>query len=482
MRGFRKFGDALSVMLSKVLAKFGLVSRGKTYYVHYTVGQNGSNDGLTPDQPFKTLDFAVGQCEANKGYKIVLLEGHNEGSTGVIADLDVAGITVIGQGVGSERPTFDYDNAAATIDIGANDITVKNIILRPSVTAVLKGIDIESGVAGTTLEDIEVVEGESAAVDEFVEAICLTSANHYTTLRNIKIRYNLAVDEATSAIRIDAASNYLTFDNVSIIGPTAGGGGTALTAGILEDAAGIQHTVTNCSITNATTNYSFHGSSTFLKRTGNLSDGAPVDTVESLIGADNNNNAVATTNVAANEDGSVLERLEQLQEAVNKGTGTALAANKSLVDALGVDGTATTGVLTTQPGSVFAITKTITQSDIVAAGADLTGVSSGGKLQLIDVVVQNGSTQCDSAGNAGVLELYSDNVCGSASFFTAAEELLLANVAVGMADATTQNSLVLETGKKLQYKATTEDFTSAGTMDVIMIFRRLAAGATIAAA
>ena len=53
---FRKFGDALTVMLSRVLARFGLVSRGKTFYVHYTVGQNGSVDGQTPEQPFKTLD------------------------------------------------------------------------------------------------------------------------------------------------------------------------------------------------------------------------------------------------------------------------------------------------------------------------------------------------------------------------------------------------------------------------------------------
>ena len=56
--------------------------------------------------------------------------------------------------------------------------------------------------------------------------------------------------------------------------------------------------------------------------------------VTDLIGADTNNNTQATTNVAANEDGSVLERLEQIQEAVNKGSGTALPTNKSIVDAM----------------------------------------------------------------------------------------------------------------------------------------------------
>lgn len=40
--------------------------------------------------------------------------------------------------------------------------------------------------------------------------------------------------------------------------------------------------------------------------------------------------------VAANEDGSALERLEQIQEAINRGTGSALPANKSLYDIIGI--------------------------------------------------------------------------------------------------------------------------------------------------
>jgi hypothetical protein len=62
------------------------------------------------------------------------------------------------------------------------------------------------------------------------------------------------------------------------------------------------------------------------------------------IGADNANNAFASTSVAANEDGSVLERLEQIQEAVNKGTGTALASNTSLQDVIGTGITGAAGL------------------------------------------------------------------------------------------------------------------------------------------
>lgn len=58
--------------------------------------------------------------------------------------------------------------------------------------------------------------------------------------------------------------------------------------------------------------------------------------------------------VVADEDGSIAERLEQVQEAVNRGTGTSIAANKSLVDALGSDGTTVTDSAVSVLGAVGA--------------------------------------------------------------------------------------------------------------------------------
>lgn len=75
-------------------------------------------------------------------------------------------------------------------------------------------------------------------------------------------------------------------------------------------------------------------------------DGTTVtDDAQSVIGAigvNSANNAFVSSAVVANEDGSALERLEQIQEAVNIGSGTSLGANKSLVDALGTTGLAIT--------------------------------------------------------------------------------------------------------------------------------------------
>jgi hypothetical protein len=55
---------------------------------------------------------------------------------------------------------------------------------------------------------------------------------------------------------------------------------------------------------------------------------------ESLIalGRNDADNVLDSSTVAANEDGSIPERLEQIQEVVNKGSGTSLGANRSIVD------------------------------------------------------------------------------------------------------------------------------------------------------
>ncbi|HUX15834.1 MAG TPA: hypothetical protein VMW52_05140, partial [Phycisphaerae bacterium] len=271
----RKFGDALSVVLSKVLTKFGLVSRGGTFYVHYGQGQDGSFDGLTPEQPFKTLahaiDVAALEVSANRAApKIVLLEGHNEGGDAVLADLDVAGLTVIGQGVGGSRPTFDYDNASSTMDVGANDITIKNVVFRPSAASVAIGLDIESGVTGTVIEDCEFSVGETAdGTEEFLKAVHLTSGNHDTKIINTKILAHASANAPpTHGVHVDAASNRLTFKGVIIDGPWG-------TAGILEDAAGTEHVLEDCSVDTSGINYGFHASSTFSKRARNYDAGQP---------------------------------------------------------------------------------------------------------------------------------------------------------------------------------------------------------------
>ena len=76
-----------------------------------------------------TIDAAVGSCTGNAADIILVMPGHAEtiSSAGALA-LDVAGVTVIGIGTGTDVPSITIDTAAtANIAVSAANITVKNI-------------------------------------------------------------------------------------------------------------------------------------------------------------------------------------------------------------------------------------------------------------------------------------------------------------------------------------------------------------------
>ena len=82
--------------------------------------------GRTPDAPFATIDYAVGQCTASQGDIIYVMPGHAE-VLAAAADLalDVIGISVIGLGNGPLQPTVTLGTAdTADVDVDAAGITV----------------------------------------------------------------------------------------------------------------------------------------------------------------------------------------------------------------------------------------------------------------------------------------------------------------------------------------------------------------------
>jgi len=132
-------------------------------------------------------------------------------------------------------------------------------------------------------------------------------------------------------------------------------------------------------------------------------------------------------------------------------------------------------------GTTLIIQKTINQNAIVAAGVDLTGVSSGGVLEVEDVIAKV-ATAVDSTGHAATIELYTNNVLGNGSFCTMAQAKLPANSTCDFKNATTAKKLALESGKKITVKASGEAVTSNANITFTIVMRRVTAGATIAAA
>lgn len=186
---------------------------GTTYYVDNGVGED-DGDGLSPARPFKTWEFCVAnRVTANQNDTIILLAGHTENLTAADAvDLDKAGVTTIGVGYGTDRPTFTYTNTAGEVTFGANNNTIMNIVFNASEPDVLKGINIEAAVDYVSIINCE-FGVDTAGTDEFAAAIDFENGSKGSLIANCLI--DQALGNAVAGIRLSADTDQLTIrDNV----------------------------------------------------------------------------------------------------------------------------------------------------------------------------------------------------------------------------------------------------------------------------
>lgn len=112
------------------------------WYVDSGVGV-ATNSGQSWETALATIDSANNKCTASNGDVIHVAAGHAEditGGTTFVLDLDVAGVTVMGEGVGDNRPTLTIksDTTNGMIDLTADDVRITNIIFAVSTTASMK--------------------------------------------------------------------------------------------------------------------------------------------------------------------------------------------------------------------------------------------------------------------------------------------------------------------------------------------------------
>jgi hypothetical protein len=141
-----------NLTVEKSLAVQGLLqasanTTGDVYYVSSgSSGVDGRGRGKTSSRPFATLDYAVGRCTANNGDFIIVMPGHAESVIAAAGiDLDVAGITIIGLGDGSDRPAFTFTTATtADIDVDAANITIANCVFINDIDSLAAPIDVNA--------------------------------------------------------------------------------------------------------------------------------------------------------------------------------------------------------------------------------------------------------------------------------------------------------------------------------------------------
>lgn len=188
---------------------------GNVIWVDSVRGANGNRG--TRNKPMATIDAAIGRCTANNGDMIVAAPGHAEtiSAAGGIA-CDVAGITILGLGVGAQRPTISIGTiTTASITVSAANVSWQNCRILSTFADVVKAFDVTA--AGFSLLGCTI--GDSAINLNFLSAVHASSTVDGTA-NNIRLCGNQFVsqDGATLAFFLCAADilNVVIEDNVIV--------------------------------------------------------------------------------------------------------------------------------------------------------------------------------------------------------------------------------------------------------------------------
>lgn len=135
---------------------------GKVFWVNGgTVLADGAKSGSNANkgsylQPFATVAYAVSRCTSGRGDIIMIMPGHTEAIAGAagIAFTSITGVTVVGLGRGSARPTFNFTATASTITINAANTAFINCLFTGGIDAVVSPIVVSA--ADCLLEACEI--------------------------------------------------------------------------------------------------------------------------------------------------------------------------------------------------------------------------------------------------------------------------------------------------------------------------------------
>lgn len=151
---------------------------------------------------YSTIDLAVGACVASRGDVILVVPGHTETiSSATALLLDIAGVTIVGLGNGSLRPTLTLDTATtAKIPVSAANITVRNIIFIANF-ADIATVFLLTTAPGFTVEQCEF--RDTSAILNFLAIVTTTVSVNADGLSFNKNRLKITgITAATTPIKV----------------------------------------------------------------------------------------------------------------------------------------------------------------------------------------------------------------------------------------------------------------------------------------
>jgi len=217
------------------------VSTGNIFWVDsgHSNTKDDDGSGQNPSAPFKTIDYAIGQCTADQDDIIFVMSGHAESviAAGGIT-CDVADVQIIGLGNGADRPTITFDTStAATIVMSAANVSFENFIFKNTQDALVVGFPVTA--AYCSFENCEFID---LGADNTVDWITLSAAAD-------DFKCIDCVNKGTDTAGNDSFISIGATSNVQITGLISNG--DFAEANIEFTAAGIDVLIADCYLENA---------------------------------------------------------------------------------------------------------------------------------------------------------------------------------------------------------------------------------------
>jgi len=145
---------------------------GFRFYVHSGTGTDATGYGYSPEAPVATLDYAIANlATASQGDIIICMPGHAENlAADSDVDMDKAGLTVLGLGSGSARPTFTCTVNTGDFKLAAAGSVIKNLLF-------LNDVDNSTGLLEISAADCKVLNCEFREDDaaKFADHLVITT-------------------------------------------------------------------------------------------------------------------------------------------------------------------------------------------------------------------------------------------------------------------------------------------------------------------
>lgn len=176
-----------------------------------------------------TIDAAINSCTANAGDIIYVLPGHTEAITSGSIACDVAGVSIIGLGSGSLKPTLTFGATTSKITVGAANCKFQNLRITAGIADVVTAFLHATHAENTQYIDIEFY---ATAAFNFINCYTLGAANISDGCKWER-NYLRTADAGQLALAITAAAqNDLKFYNNYVVHAATAAG--LLTGGAAE--------------------------------------------------------------------------------------------------------------------------------------------------------------------------------------------------------------------------------------------------------